>query len=79
VTASNQELVNHHVQDINAKLGVNNTSYKATHVAQQVVAGKNYFFHITGEPDGKQYTATIYVNLQNVSEVSEVSHGSSAL
>jgi len=42
--AKDQALVNHHIQDLNAQLGVNNTSFKATSVATQCVAGSTIFF-----------------------------------
>jgi len=47
-------------------------------ISHQVVAGQNHFVHLLGEPDGKQYTATINQNLQGEESILEVSHGHNA-
>lgn len=59
VTAEHTALVNSHLADLNAKLGTHATSFTVNSVHTQVVAGTNYFFHLTSN-DGHKYSASFY-------------------
>ena len=57
-----KDLVNHNTANINAKLGTHATSFTVNSVHSQVVAGTNYFLHLTSN-DGHKYSVVIYVPL----------------
>lgn len=69
--ADDVALVNGQLAAINAKLNVHNTSYKIENVSTQVVAGTNYFFHLTGS-DGHKYSAAIHVPLPHTGSPAEL-------
>lgn len=76
-TADDRALFNHHLLELNAQLQApHNTSYELHSVSYQV-SGQNYFAHLTGVPDAKQYTVTLHEPPIGTGEarIIEVSHG----
>lgn len=71
VTQEAKDLVAHNVAGINAKLGAHHTSFTVDNVSSQVVAGTNYFFHLTAD-NGAKVSATIYVPLPHTNSPAEV-------
>ena len=63
VTQAHKDLIAHHTAQINTKLGIHATSFTINSVTTQIVAGRNYHFHLTAN-DGQKYTVEIYVPLQ---------------
>lgn len=63
--------MNHNLAGINAKLGAHYTSFTVDKVHSQVVAGTNYFFHLTAN-DGAKVSATIFVPLPHTNEPAQV-------
>ena len=49
VTQDHRDIVNSNVAGINGKTGVNAASWTINSVESQVVAGVNYFFHLTSD------------------------------
>ena len=72
VDQHHKDLVKHHTNDINAKLGTHATSFTVDSVHTQVVAGTNYFFHITSN-DGHKYSVFIHVPLPHTGAPSSLS------
>ncbi len=72
ITEEHKDLVKNNLAKINAKLGTHATSFTINSVTTQVVAGTNYFFHLTSN-DGKKYSALIYVPLPHTNAPAEVS------
>lgn len=62
VTQEHKDLVSHNVAAINAKTGSHATSYTVNSVHSQVVAGTNYFFHLT-DNEGHKYSVFVHVPL----------------
>ena len=53
VTEYIQELVNEQIPNINAKLNASHSSWTINGVWTQIVAGKNYFLHLTSNNNTK--------------------------
>jgi hypothetical protein len=62
ITQDHKDLVSHNVAAINAKTGAHATSYTINSVHSQVVAGTNYFFHLT-DNTGHKYSVFVHVPL----------------
>ena len=62
VTQEDIDLVNQNLAGINTKLGTSHTAFKVDSAHTQVVAGTNYFYHLTSE-DHKKYSVVIFVPL----------------
>lgn len=72
VDAGIKDLVSHNVAAINSKTHVNATSWTVNKAWTQVVAGTNYFLHLTSN-DGKKASVVIYKPLGN--EAAQVTFG----
>lgn len=59
VSAEHQNLVNSQKDHINSRLGANHNSYTVNQVWTQVVAGTNYFFHLTAD-DNSQVSVCVF-------------------
>lgn len=75
VTQELKDLVNHNVADINEKSGNHATLYTINDAHSQVVAGTNYFFHLT-DNHGEKYSAVVYVPLPHTNAPASVSWAS---
>lgn len=71
VTAEHTNLATSQLANINAKLGKHFTSVTVDSVKTQVVAGTNYFFHLTTN-DGHKISATVFVPLPHTNEAASV-------
>lgn len=69
-----KDLVSHNIAGINGKVGANATSFTVNRAFSQVVAGTNYFLHLTSN-DGKQYSVCIYVPLPHTNAPAQVTLG----
>lgn len=56
---------------INAKLGTNVQKFTINSMTVQIVAGKNYNFHLTDE-NGNKYTVALYWPLPHTGDPTEV-------
>ena len=74
IEQEHRDLVNANLAGINSKLAVNATAWTVDAVFSQVVAGKNYFFHLT-DNNGAQYSVCIYVPLPHTGAPAEVASG----
>jgi len=71
--------VGQHVAEINSRVGANNISYHVISESTQVVAGTNHFLTISGNPDGKHYTITVFEPLNGgIATITEASQGDNA-
>ena len=71
VHQDHRDLVNHNAQQISSKLGVNAAHFTVNNVWTQVVAGTNYFFHLTAD-NGDKFSAVIFVPLPHTNAPAEV-------
>ncbi len=71
VTVEVTDLVNHNLAHINSKTGSHATSYTIDAVHSQVVAGTNYFFHLT-DNHGHKFSAIIHVPLPHTNAPASV-------
>lgn len=71
ITEDEKNFVSHNLAAINTAVGAHCTTYNIVKVHTQVVAGTNYFFHLTGD-DGKHYSVRIHVPLPHTNEAPQV-------
>lgn len=71
VDATVQDLVSGHKAAINAQTHVNAANWKIDKAWSQVVAGTNYFVHLTSN-DGKHASASFYVPLPHTNAPAEL-------
>lgn len=71
VTQEIRDLVANNVAGINSKLGSNATSFTIVKAFSQIVAGTNYFLHLTSN-DGQNYSVCVYVPLPHTNAPAEV-------
>ncbi len=64
VSNDHKDLITANLAQINNLLHVNCASYQVNKVHTQVVAGINYFFHLTGD-NNEHYSVSIHVPLPN--------------
>ncbi len=72
VTQEHRDLVHHNTEQISSKLGVNAAQFTINSVWTQVVAGTNYFFHLTAD-NGDKFSVVIFVPLPHTNAPAEVS------
>lgn len=70
VTQEHKDLVNGNVANINAKLGANAENYTVDKAWTQVVAGTNYFFHLSS--GDQKSSVCIFVPLPHTNAPAEV-------
>lgn len=71
VTEQHRTLATSQLANINAKLGKHYTSVTVDSVKSQIVAGTNYFFHLTTN-DGHKISVTVHVPLEHTNEAPTV-------
>ena len=64
-------MVNNNAASLSAKLGLEGDHFTVNNVWTQVVAGTNYFLHLTAG-NGHKYSAVIYVPLPHTNAPAEV-------
>ncbi len=71
ITQEQKDLVASHLAQINAKHNSHATSFHVDAVFTQVVAGTNYFFHLTAN-DGSKLSVSVFVPLPHTNAPSEL-------
>jgi len=71
VTAEHQEIVKVHLAAINSKGHTHHTSFHVDKAWSQVVAGTNYFFHLTSN-DHHKYSVFIHLPLPHTNQPPQV-------
>lgn len=74
VTQDIKDLVSHNLAGINSKTGSHATSYTINDAHSQVVAGTNYFFHLT-DNHGEKFSVIVHVPLPHTNAPASVSWG----
>ena len=72
VSQEHIDLVQSNTQNISSTLGVNAASFTVNSAWVQVVAGTNYFFHLTAD-NGDKFSVVIFVPLPHTNAPAEVS------